>query len=271
MTKTVVVTGAAGNLGRKICDHLAQSGRCDLRLLDLEADPARGVVQADLSAPSETWAAHLIGADTIVHLAANANPDASWDELIAPNLDVVLLLYLAAAKAGVRRIILASSSWVVRSYRFQPGVLCASTPPNPGASRYGATKLFAERVGKAFFDAHGLSTVVLRIGACLPPPNTQARSRTTSEWDQDCWLSDHDLCRGIEAALAVERPGFEIISLSSPNVRGRWALEGAAAPSEDGGARAARRPLPQRLRAMVYRLSRVFVPNLMERLVPWYW
>ncbi len=31
MTKTVVVTGAAGNLGRKICDHLAQSGRYDLR------------------------------------------------------------------------------------------------------------------------------------------------------------------------------------------------------------------------------------------------
>ena len=67
--KTVLITGAAGNLGDKLRRHL--EGRHSLRLLDIDARGDASILRADLSRWDENWASHFRGADCVVHLAAD--------------------------------------------------------------------------------------------------------------------------------------------------------------------------------------------------------
>src|SRR5687767_5595125 len=129
--RCVLITGAAGNLGRKLRDHL--EGRCELRLLDREprGDPA--LLAADLAIWDSRWTSRFAGADAVVHLAADPEAYHGWDELIAPNLDALIHVYEAAAQAGVKRFIFASSNHVLGGYQDEPDVrLVPEIPPRPG-------------------------------------------------------------------------------------------------------------------------------------------
>ena len=69
---TIVITGAAGNIGTKLRRHFESLG-WTLRLLDTHAaDPA--IQQADLAAWSDTWTRHFDSADAVIHLAADRAP-----------------------------------------------------------------------------------------------------------------------------------------------------------------------------------------------------
>ncbi len=77
--RTVLITGASGNLGRKL--RAAWQNFYDLVLIDRVADPDDpDVIVADLSELDEHWITHFHGVDTVIHLAANPNDSASWDE-----------------------------------------------------------------------------------------------------------------------------------------------------------------------------------------------
>ena len=75
MALTILITGAAGNLGSLLARHLLPSGH-ELRLMyhrtplaaDLVAAPNVRAVKADLADPS-TLPAAVDGADVIVHFA----------------------------------------------------------------------------------------------------------------------------------------------------------------------------------------------------------
>src|SRR3954454_14876483 len=99
--KTVLITGAAGNLGAKLRHHL--EGRYDLRLLDINprGDPA--ILQTDLSRWDPAWLDLLRGVDTIVHLAADPVAQQTWPNLVGPNVDALIHLFQAAVRAGVGR------------------------------------------------------------------------------------------------------------------------------------------------------------------------
>jgi uronate dehydrogenase len=47
MTRTVLITGGAGNIGGKLAAHWRETGRYDLRLLDVQ--PGEGIVATDLA------------------------------------------------------------------------------------------------------------------------------------------------------------------------------------------------------------------------------
>jgi uronate dehydrogenase len=100
----VLITGAAGNLGRKLAEHLAP--RCALTLLDRVASPR--VIAADLSVWSDDWVRHFKSVDSVVHLAGNPAAYHDWPELIGPNIDAVVNVFEAAARSGVRRVIFAN-------------------------------------------------------------------------------------------------------------------------------------------------------------------
>jgi NAD+ dependent glucose-6-phosphate dehydrogenase len=225
--KKVIVTGAAGNLGRKLRVHLSASDQYDLQFLDRTPNGEAGIIAADLSVFDKVWLDLFEGADAIIHLAANANAAAGWHELIGPNMDCVLNIYLAAVRHNVQRIVFASSVWVLAGHRFDTTVRSAASRPDPTPSAYGATKLFGERIGRAFFDAYGISTIAVRLGACRPGKNSSSEVAGASEWTQDCWLSDDDMCRGIGAALNAPKIGFTVINLVSANPRARWSLREA--------------------------------------------
>lgn len=218
---TVVITGAAGNIGGKLRAHLRAHGDCVLRLADIDSHGDPEILRADLAKYDERWSALFAGADAVVHLAANPDPTAGWDKLLGPNIDAVLNIYQAAARHGVKRVVLASSVWAVAS-RFDDQEPILEGEPSPGSNAYGIAKMFAERVGKTFAEAHGISTVALRLGYCRPGAN-EPRSESSELLDAS-WISNADICHGLECAIRADIRGFVVANLTSANPGSRWSL-----------------------------------------------
>ena len=95
--RRVVLTGAAGRIGRAITPQLSQ--RWNLRLTDAEA--GYGIEALDIT-DSEACRAALVDADAVVHLAAVPDPDATWEQLLPANVIGAYHVARAAVACGVR-------------------------------------------------------------------------------------------------------------------------------------------------------------------------
>lgn len=237
--KRVLITGAAGNLGRKLTNHLL--GRYDLQLLDIKTGGYNDVQMADLAVWDLAWVQHFAGVDTVVHLAANPNPMPDWAELLASNMDTVVNVFNAAAQQGVKRVIYASSNHAMGQYKDipEPAQVTTTIPPRPGTRvvregkelttlPYGAMKLIGERIGKGFADAYNMDVIAVRIGWVQFGANRPSDIRAErEEWYRLMWLSDRDFCqlmeRGIEANLGGTR--FAVVNGMSNNAGMRWDIE----------------------------------------------
>jgi nucleoside-diphosphate-sugar epimerase len=227
--RTVLVTGARGNIGRKLC--AAWAGRYEMIRIDRDDDPDDSdLIVADLAEWDDDWAALFEEADVVVHLAANRDESASWPDLIAPNLDATANVLMAAVQAGLDRVVLASSTHVAGGFR-DTDQLTAITPdlaPLP-ASPYGASKLMAERLGRCLAASTGLAVVALRLGWVQPGAN-QPETLGDSPY-APVWLSDRDLIeictRAVEADL--EEGAFVVVHGRSDVAGSRWSLDEAAA------------------------------------------
>src|SRR5437764_1050994 len=120
MRRRVLVTGAAGRIGSDFAR--ANKDRYDLRLMvrgDEEGiDALRDcgeVVTADL-ADLNALKEIVSGVDTVVHLAANPSPSATWSELLEPNIIGTYNIIAAAKANGCRRVVYASSIHAVSGY-----------------------------------------------------------------------------------------------------------------------------------------------------------
>ncbi|MGZ3278187.1 MAG: NAD-dependent epimerase/dehydratase family protein [Caulobacteraceae bacterium] len=222
----VVITGAGGNVGAKLRAHLVARGGYDLRLLDIDSRGDPAIQQADLSVLDPAWSDRFEGADVVVHLAANGDAAAPWAALVGPNVDAVLNVYMAASRHRTPRVVFASSVWAMAG-RPKDGALLTAGEPDPGGNAYGATKLFGERTAHAFWRSHRIATVVVRLGGCLPGDNPPAFAG--DPWQEQCWISNRDTCRGIELAMTAETNGVTMVNLVSANPGARWSLYEAAA------------------------------------------
>ena len=224
--RTVLITGASGNIGRKLA--AAWKDVYDLVLIDTDEDPANDVIQADLADPVEGWLTHFHGVDAVVHLAGNPDPEADWGDVQGPNLDGVANVLHAAALTGVERVVFASSNHVMGGYKgVGDGPITADLPPKPDGA-YGASKLMGERLGQSLSRVFDLSFVALRIGANLDGENDP--SAITDDWDRRLWLSDRDLVRLFDCAIEADLEGrpFVVVNGTSRNQGSRWDLGPAA-------------------------------------------
>ncbi len=225
--RTVLITGACGNIGRKL--RAAWADVYDLILLD--ANPAPDdpdVFKADLSIFDEDWITHFHGVDTVVHLAANSNELCSLSELLEPNMDAMANVFNAAALAGVDRIVFASSNHVMGGYKDRGDEpITTDLPPRPG-NPYGMLKLVGERMGQSLALAFDLTFIALRIGWV---PEGRNRSETLpDDWGKKMWLSNHDLVQLFDAAVEaeIEDRSFVVVNGVSRNHGTRWDLTAAA-------------------------------------------
>lgn len=223
MTKTVLITGACGNLGAKLRAHFAGLG-WTLRLLDLTDGGDAAVQAADLSEWDPAWVTQFEGADAVVHLAGQPSPLTSWGDAVADNIDLTQNIYEAAARGGVKRLVFASSNWVMAGYRFREGALATDMPPHP-INPYGVSKLVGERLGRSYWDRWGLSVICFRIGYCQVGENLPGPTMNMGRWGQLMWLSNRDLCQGMERAVLAENVGFAVLNLMSDNPGMRWNIE----------------------------------------------
>jgi NAD+ dependent glucose-6-phosphate dehydrogenase len=222
--KCILVTGAGGNIGDRICAHLAARGYT-LRKLCLNPRSDPGIITCDLARYDNSWVQHFDGADAVIHLAGEPSPFADWDRVLELNVDLTLNVLAASHRYGVKRFVFASSNHVMAGHRYSATKLSEAMAPCP-ISAYGATKVFGERVGKLYADRYGISFVSLRIGAS---PNDDARRRGArlpfGAWGQAMWLSDRDLCEGFEKAITNKSIKYGIYNLMSANPGMRWPLD----------------------------------------------
>ena len=196
----VVVTGAAGRIGRSTAPLLPASWR--LRLTDLRAGelPGSGLPVAALDVTDEgACRAAFEGADAVVHLAGVPDPHATWDQLLPANVVGTHSVAAAAAAAGVRRLVVASSLQAVSAPPSEHQVR-SEDPPRP-ANLYGATKGWAELVGSWVAATSSTSVVALRIGFFQEqgPPWEGATPR-----DKAAWLSVRDAAELLRASVEAE-------------------------------------------------------------------
>jgi dTDP-4-dehydrorhamnose reductase len=220
MSRTVVITGAAGSLGRKLSAHMAGLG-WRLRRYDIVADD--GVEIGDVLEAEGAWRRGVAGADAVVHLAGHAWPPGSWTEA-RMNMDMTANVLRAARELGAKRVVLASSHWIMVGYRFAGMKVTPEMEPAP-LNPYAVSKLAGERMGRDA-AAQGLSVIALRIGWNQPTPgNLPGPHMIMGTYGQQLWLSDRDLCQGFERAVLVEGVAFAVLNLMSDNPGMMWDLE----------------------------------------------
>lgn len=218
----ILITGAGGNLGGKLRRFL--KARHELVLLSRHARGDADICVADLSVWNEAWVCLFEQVDVVVHLAAIANPHASWATLVSPNVDMVLNIYGACLEKRVRRVVFASSNHVMSGYRGSDLPLFRSdTPPCPG-NPYGASKLFGEHIGKSFSERHDISSINVRIGWNLRGLDNRATPES-GEWERAVWLSDRDYCQLMDCCInASASLKWAVINGTSTNTGTPWDL-----------------------------------------------
>ncbi len=217
---TVLVTGSAGKIGRCLARTLPALG-WQLRGFDREPATA-GIeqVRGEITDPHALDRA-MAGVRAVVHLAGQA-VEAPWPVIREANLEGTFQVFEAARRAGVRRLVYASSN---HATGFTPrpadgSELAADTPPRPD-TLYGVSKAFGEALARYYVDRYGMQVACLRIGTFADTP-PDARSRAT-------WLSPSDCARLVDACLRTDRLGFALVWGVSANSDRWWSSDAGAA------------------------------------------
>lgn len=208
---TVLLTGAAGRIGTALRAGLAEHGWA-VRSFDRVEVPD-GIV-GDLTVPADLDAA-MAGVDAVVHLAGQPT-EAPWPVIRDANVDGLVQLFEAARRAGVRRVVYASSNHAVGFTRLTDAALPADLPPRPD-TLYGVSKVFGEALGRYYVDRYAMQVACLRIGTFEERPS-HIRSLST-------WLSPADATRLVDAALRAPDLDYAIVWGISANTRRAWSLD----------------------------------------------
>ena len=128
--KKVLITGVCGLIAGAVYQHLrTQPDRYDVYGLARRSQLSdRTPKDAELGIPEEKFiladltdynaiAKAVEGMDVVVQLAADPRPDASWESLLGSNIVGPRNVLEAACRAGVRRVVFASSIMVSWGYQ----------------------------------------------------------------------------------------------------------------------------------------------------------
>lgn len=197
----VLVTGASGLIGGRLCAYLADNGLASV-LAHTRSEqsavriPKRPTVEIHIGA----LAGRLRGVDAVVHLAAPGAAESGRD-LAQARLDTVDTtrdLVAQAVAAGCRRFVYMSTSKI---YGPAGGNVTEWTPPQP-QDNYAVVHLEAEQHVLAASDAGDIEGIVLRLangfGAPVHP-------------EVDCWST-------IVNGMARSAAETGVIELQSPGL-----------------------------------------------------
>jgi len=211
----VLVTGAAGSIGSYFAAHAGNA--YDLVLTDQDASAleelsALGRCAAAELADLEAMKSLCEGVDTVVHLAACANPATPWEPLLETNIAGAYNLFAAAEACHCRRVVFASSIHAVSGYPVRRQVQ-PDDPISPG-DLYGVSKCFGEAMGRYLATQRGLSVLCVRIGSFQPID--KARQDEALELI-NTFVSRRDLDQMLRRCIDDERLAFGIFHGLSDN------------------------------------------------------
>ena len=227
----IVVTGAAGRLGRRVVQLLVDQGR-EVRATDqVEADdlPAE-FVRCDLGdagAVSEI----LKGAESVIHMGAipgptRAEPRFIFENNVAADFNVMM----SAAELGLRRVVFSSSAfgmgWAHDGNAFVPRYLPLDEEhPMMPFEPYGLTKQVGEDIGRMIARSSDTTVVSLRFtNVALPevqaefpwPAPTPEKPLTLVMW---AYADARDVAEAQVRSLDAEIEEYEAFMLAQPSSR----------------------------------------------------
>lgn len=258
---TVLVTGAAGRLGRAVVPELSAAG---WRVVAADRQPPPDghvagvpVVRADLTDPRGP-AGLVAGCDAVVHLAAHPSPyDLPGHEVFGNNTRTTYHVLEAAARSGVRNAVIASST-AAYGFTFPPrrtSPLHAPVdeehpllPQDP----YSLSRQVDEATAAMLARRHGMTVVALRfhwVATAAEIARRVREVRADPEFGRsvaELWgyLEIGEAARACRAALAVaegthavnvtapdtlsEIPTADLLARFHPSTHQRHALSGTA-------------------------------------------
>jgi len=197
----ILITGAAGRLGTELRRGLAPLAR-KLRLADVadirDLKPNEEALRFDLSDEAAVHAA-CQGVDAIIHFGG-APLERPWGEVLNSNIRGSYHIYEGARKAGVGRVVYASSVHAIGYHRLEDQIDAHAAHRPDGL--YGLSKCFVEDLGRLYWDKFGIESVALRIFSSFPEPADRRML-----WS---WLSFDDCVRLVTASLTAPRVGFTV-------------------------------------------------------------
>lgn len=233
----VLVTGSSGLIGGILYRGL--SDKYDI--VGLDTRPAAGVTTniADMREP-ESLMPLFEGVDIVVDLAALVQQDCTWRDVYANNLPATYNAFEVAHRAGVKRVVFASSNHAAGMWEFDSpykeivagdyegldpraiSQINVDMPIRPDGP-YGIGKAFGEAVGRHYSDQYGLSVLCIRIGTV----NRENRPINVRQFAT--LLTHRDLVQLVEKCIeASDSVRFGIVYGVSGNTWRFWDINGAA-------------------------------------------
>lgn len=202
MKRKLLITGAAGRIGSFLTNQWKD--RYDLVLTDVRAPKETfgfPFTPANLTEMDKIQAL-CQGIDTVIHLGADPSMEAAWESLLPNNIIGTYNVFEAAAQAGVRRVVYASSVNAVFGYPVDQQVH-TSMPVYP-INLYGATKCWGEAAARVYAHLKKFSAICLRFGAVSYRPGTdpEYNGRYTPDYEYlDIILTMEDLTKLVTASV----------------------------------------------------------------------
>jgi nucleoside-diphosphate-sugar epimerase len=179
----VLVAGANGLIGGFVMNAWRAPGsHFDPVGLARSAGPNADIV-ADIG-DLDALVAACVGIDAIVHLAATSAVNSPWEAVLESNIIDTYNVFEAACRAGVPRVVFASSNHAIGTYELQAAPALydldddrvydhiAEIRPD---SLYGVSKVYGEALGRHYVDQHG----GCRSSACASAAPTTPATRPT--------------------------------------------------------------------------------------------
>jgi len=227
-TQRVLVTGSAGRLGRAAVRALVERGHFVLGF-DRVPTPRLPVEQYHVGTFEEVEKLRqfVASVDCVIHLAATPDDvkfprgpapddgDNFLSELVPNNVIGPYRVMEAIRKAGVKRVVLASTGQVIDGYLREGNVpVIASLPPKP-RYLYASTKVFLEALGQVYARQHGLEVLAVRLGWC-PRDHGQIEEIQQSPIGQDVFLSPGDAGRFFIGCVEADKlPEYAVVFAAS--------------------------------------------------------
>jgi uronate dehydrogenase len=203
--KTVLITGASGDVGTHLARELANKYK--LRLSDQRPIEAKNFVRADISKMADALRITK-DVDAIVHLGGYS-VEGPWESILQANIIGCYNVFEAARRNGVKRILFPTSNHAVGFYR-RDQTIDHRVYPKPD-SRYGVSKVFGEALGSLYADKYGMEMFMMRIGNVGPRPLDKRRL--------SIWFSPRDLAQLVRIGIDHPYIKFEIVYGISGNQR----------------------------------------------------
>ena len=227
----IVVTGAAGRLGRRVVQLLVDRGRDVLATDQVEADdlPAE-FVRCDLG-NSEAVHDVLKGAEAVIHMGAIPGPSrAEPRDIFANNTPADFNVMMSAAELGLRRVVYSSSAfgmgWAHDGNAFVPRYLPLDEEhPMMPFEPYGLTKQVGEDIGRMIARNSSTTVVSLRFtNVPLPevvaefpwPAPTPEKPLTLVMW---AYADARDVAEAQVLSVDAEIEEYEAFMLAQPSSR----------------------------------------------------